>query len=865
MPKTQNGSNECNPLPNSANTVTTGAFRITLLTERMARVEWSETGQFEDRRSFAVVHRNLPKVAYETTPTTDGIRIVTPSMQIDLPDANVPPQPEMVRVEVLINGDWVERRLDPSDAGNLGGTLRTLDGMNGLRKFSNPYVRNPSDSEEQSLGMGLLSRSGCVFFDDSGYIVYEKKPDSPFQWPARRTDPGARDWYVLAHGHDYVGALKECSRVFGRAPLIPYYALGYWYSRYYPYTEEEFKTLVQRFEQGGIPLDVLVIDMDWHKEGWTGYSWDDNLLPDWRTFLGWLKERGLHISLNLHPHDGVGKHEDAFSAFCSELNLDAGQTERVPFDCVDPKWMEAYFKHLHHPYEEAGVDFWWMDWQQGEQTSIEGLDPLPWLNEIHWEDMQSRHPERRPLVFSRYGGLGSHRYPIGFSGDTVISWESLALQPHLTATAANVLFGYWSHDIGGHHFADLNPELFTRWLQFGVYSPILRTHGLIDRRLDEYPSPFRQIMERAIRRRYELAPYIYSEMSGLPRKGISLVRPMYYAFPEQDEAYQATDQYLFGGKMIVAPVLSPVSSHTGLAESKVWLPGGDWWDTETGTLVQGGRWHVNAYALHETPVFVRPGTMIPEQPAPLCLGNSPRNKLTLRVYPGADGDLDLYEDDGISQGYLAGQHAVLPCSLRQGPEGFTLTLDPIQGSYSGMLTRREVFVIFSFIPPPISVETNGRSVIQASHYDGSSLRLQVNAGELDLTQTNILQVTAHTWPSGFPNGFPALQSRIRLLRAFFEKESRGLPLANDPVFVRLGQLGNLISRSPERIFDLLDEVASLVESLTTDSTKRARELLAREVIRKETTSYQCRMLAAHLELLELASNQIRTTWEVSGR
>ena len=864
MSEPQNGSHKCDPLPSPSNIVLTGAFRITLLTERMARVEWSETGQFEDRRSFAVVHRNLSKIAFEKTSMPDGICIATPSMRIVLPDASSRPQPEMISMQVLINGQWVDRRPDPDDTNNLGGTLRTLDGMNGLQKFNNAYARNPREAEEQSLGKGLLSRSGCVLFDDSGSIVYEQKPGVPFLWPTRRTDPNALDWYVLAHGHDYVGALKECALVFGRAPLIPYYALGYWYSRYYPYNEDEFKTLVQRFEQAGIPLDVLVIDMDWHKEGWTGYSWDDNLLHDWRSFLGWLKDRGLHVSLNLHPHDGVGNHEDAFPAFCAHLNLDHGQIERVPFDCVDPRWMEAYFKHLHHPYEEAGVDFWWMDWQQGEQTSIEGLDPLPWLNEVHWEDLKSRHPERRPLVFSRYGGLGSHRYPIGFSGDTVISWESLALQPHLTATAANVMFGYWSHDIGGHHFADLSPELFIRWLQFGVYSPILRTHGLIDKRIDEYPSPFRQIMESAIRRRYELAPYIYSEMAGLHREGISLVRPMYYAFPEQDEAYHTPDQYSFGGKMIIAPVLSPVSVSTGLAESKVWLPEGEWWDTTTATRLAGGRWHQRTYALHETPVFVRAGTIIPEQPAPLCLGNSSRNKLTLRVYPGADGDLALYEDDGVSQGYLAGQHAILRSALRQNPEGFTLTLDPIQGSYPQVVTRREVLVIFSFIPPATSVEINGGNTVRPSSYDGTSLSLEVNAGELDLTQTNILKVTVQEWPSGFPNAFPALQSRIRLLRAFFEKECRGLPLANDPVFVRLGQLGNLISRSPGRIFELLDEVGSLVASLP-DSTKRARDLLAREVIRKETTSYQCRMFSAHLSLLELASNQIHATWKASGR
>ena len=135
------------------------------------------------------------------------------------------------------------------------------------------------------------------------------------------------------------------------------------------------------------------------------------------------------------------------------LGVNANKVKRIPFDITDPRYMEHYFTLLHHPQEEAGVDFWWMDWQQGKTTAMPGLDTLPWINHLHWRDME-RNPRRggkRPLIFSRFGGYGAGRYCIGFSGDTYSVWESLHFQPYFTATAANVLYGYWSHDIGGHH------------------------------------------------------------------------------------------------------------------------------------------------------------------------------------------------------------------------------------------------------------------------------------------------------------------------------------------------------------------------------------------------------------------------------
>ena len=157
------------------------------------------------------------------------------------------------------------------------------------------------------------------------------------------------------------------------------------------------------------------------------------------------------------------------------LGINPDSKKTIEFDMTNKEFVEAYFKFVHHPHENAGVDFWWIDWQQGNNGGASGIDPLWMLNYFHFKDMEKRG--RRGLILSRYGGLGSHRYPIGFSGDTIVTWKSLEFQPYFTATASNVGYTWWSHDIGGHMNGYKDNELALRWYQFGVFSPINRLHS----------------------------------------------------------------------------------------------------------------------------------------------------------------------------------------------------------------------------------------------------------------------------------------------------------------------------------------------------------------------------------------------------
>ena len=360
-----------------------------------------------------------------------------------------------------------------------------------------------------------------------------------------------------------------------------------------------------------------------------------------------MHERGLAVSLNVHPAEGVHAHEQAYPAIAKRLGIDPASEQPVSFDPTDPGFLQAYFGELHHPLEDQGVDFWWLDWQQGAVTRVTGLDPLWLLNHFHFLDSGRRG--RRPLTFSRYAGAGSHRYPIGFSGDTVISWASLDFQPYFTATASNVGFGWWSHDIGGHFFGSKDDELATRWVQFGVFSPIMRLHSSFSPFNTKEPWRFgeqaKRIMERFLRLRHQLVPYLYTMNRRAHADGQPLVLPMYYDYPDEDAAYSVPNQYLFGDRLLVAPITTPIDRSTLLGAVTAWLPAGQWVDVFTGLTYRGGRAMTLYRDLDSIPVLARAGSIVPMVPlGDPTFGTTNPDAIELRVYAGADGEFTIAED-----------------------------------------------------------------------------------------------------------------------------------------------------------------------------------------------------------------------------
>lgn len=670
-------------------------YRISVLTESLVRLEYSETGNFEDRATQAIVNRYFPVPEFHIKEKNGNLILTTKKLVLEYNQKMFSPNGLSIRVK----GNYSNYRSTwyyGTTFRNLGGTARTLDKADGAVPLS----------------PGLISRDGFSVYDDSHSLI-----QTADGWVVPRKNKTI-DLYFFGYGHDYKQCLKDFYHLCGPMPLLPRYAFGNWWSRYYKYTETEYRNLIERFERENIPFSVAVMDMDWHLvdveekygSGWTGYTWNRELFPEPKVFLSWLHKKNYHVTLNVHPAAGVRAYEEAYLPMAKELGIDWKSEETIEFDVTNRAFLKAYFNYLHHPLENEGVDFWWIDWQQQNHSKIEGLDPLWMLNHYHYEDSNR---EKRSLTFSRYAGIGSHRYPIGFSGDTYISWESLDFQPYFTATASNVGYGWWSHDIGGHMHGVKDDELATRWLQFGVFSPINRLHSSDNLFSGKEPWNFNPqaeaIMKRFLRIRHEFLPYLYTMNRIASEEGRPLILPLYYEHPEAPEAYEQKNEYYFGTELIAAPVTTPMEKNAMLAETSVWLPEGIWYDLFTGMRYEGGCRKKMYRSLETIPVLAKAGAILPMAETK---DNSVKNPSALRVKVFAEesNTFTIWEDEGSEQRPSVANWCQTKLEVHSETTGLNFQIFPAKGNCSVIpKLRRWIVEVFGICSNQVSVEVNGKS------------------------------------------------------------------------------------------------------------------------------------------------------------
>jgi alpha-glucosidase len=711
--------------------VTAGHARFTILTPQLIRMEWAADGKFEDHASLVFLNRKLPvpEFTHETAP--DGGRTVIKTSVLTLVytpgNSDGKFSADNLSVTFSLNGKEMVWKPGMEDTGNLLGTTRTLDKVRG------------SDVE---LEPGLISRDGWTVVDDgtrslfdSADFAFTQGEQSPWPWVISRPAGDRQDWYFFGYGHDYKRALYDFTRVAGMIPLPPRFAFGAWWSRYWSYTDQEFNELIRGFHQHDTPLDVLVIDMDWHPTfselagdrkldasghqlGWTGYSWNRLLFPDPDQFLAQVHEQRLEATVNIHPASGVQPWEDRYPPMARAMGIDPATKQYVPFDITDKKFATNYMDIMLHPLERQGIDFFWLDWQQEQTTKVPSLNPTWWLNYVFFTDQEREG--KRALLFHRWGGLGNHRYEIGFSGDTISVWDSLAFQPYFTATAANVGYAYWSHDIGGHMPGAIEPELYLRWIQWGIFSAILRTHTTknpdAERRIWAYAEPYADMMQQSFARRHAMQPYIYTEARKTYDTGLAFLHSLYYDWPEAPQAYDAKNEYMFGDSILADPVTQPVAKDSQLAKIPVWLPAGNWIEWDTGASFQGPVTVDRSFSISQIPLYVKTGSIIPMQPAMSYTGEKPVDALILTIFPLKDGQVSeyrLYEDAGDTPGYQYGESVWTPIRAALNGDGtvLTVTVAPAEGHYKGMRTERAYELRLPESWPPSSVSVNGESVV----------------------------------------------------------------------------------------------------------------------------------------------------------
>lgn len=590
-------------------------YRFTVLTSNLIRVEKGQS--FCDEATLTFFYRDTKKVdfTYEIKDSLIIIKTSEVSLFYDITK-------ELKDNYVIFKNDSAKRLLNNDY--NLKGTMRTLDATEQGGFGVYPWVTE-FDIAHLPLGKGIMSRNGVAVIDDVlSPIVLENGQ------PAERKEEEI-DSYLFLYLNDYKKALNEFYMISGYTPLIPRYVLGNWWSRYHPYTDKEYLALLDEFEYEQIPLSVATIDMDWHyidpdtrfkrlelglndKDkygqygGWTGYTWNEELFPDYKKTLKEIHERNLYITLNLHPRDGIRWFESMYEEMATSMGKDPSTKEVIEFDVTDANYINNYFEKVIRPYENDGVDFWWIDYQQEPTTKIKNLDPLWALNHYHFLDSKNH------LILSRYAELGSHRYPLGFSGDTKQTWDFLKLISYFTFTASNTGYTWWSHDIGAHHSGERDDDLYTRWIEFGVFSPINRIHSALMDVVSKEPwltkKPIELITKEFLRLRHKLIPYIYNYSHLTHTSGKALIEPLYYESPNVDKAYKEESTYYFG-ELVVSPIISKTKD--GYSIKTFYLPKGKYFDLFTKRWYKGGRDITVARDLGQIPVLIPESTILPLQ------------------------------------------------------------------------------------------------------------------------------------------------------------------------------------------------------------------------------------------------------------
>ncbi len=666
------------PLGNPKQTYITTHFRFTVIAPDLLRAEYDPKCTFTDEATQTVWFRDLGEYPYKLEFKEKHVVVETEKAKFYFNRKHM--RPDFVE----LNG----KRIAADNAHNLGGTARTLDGAMGRVK----------------LQRGVVDRDGVAVLEDDSLILAE---DGMVKVRGK-----CKDYYIFAT-ESPSRAVELLYSITGRPPMVPRYAVGNWWSRYKDYSQREYLDLMDEFASKGIPISVATVDMDWHyvdvkkefgyrvrslrdlyalNSGWTGYTWNKHLFPDYKEFLADLHKRGLHVTLNLHPANGVRYFEAQYEDMCKAVGIDPATRKPVKFDMTSEAFINAYFSVLHKPYEKDGVDFWWIDWQQGTKSKLEGYDPLWACNHYHFLDNAKNG--HRPLVLSRYGGVGSHRYPLGFSGDAMIRWSVLNFEPYFTATASNVGYTAWSHDLGGHMFGDpKDDELYLRWLQFGAFSPVMRLHSTKNS-ISKEPWNHKRVEDEAInvlRLRHAMIPYIYNAYYRNYAHFVPISAPMYWAYPDMPNKYGYPNQYMFGESLLVAPVTNKINPDTGKARKTIRFPKGVWTNIFTGEKQTEGEKTLE-FELKDIPVYAKAGSVIPYAVTEGNFNGNP-SVFDLDVFRG-NGEYDLFEDDGISTDYTHGGGAHTVFTVKEADKKISLTIAPTQGDISVLPATRTYNVRF---------------------------------------------------------------------------------------------------------------------------------------------------------------------------
>ena len=660
-------------------------YRITVLSEVLIRLEYSKDGKFENRPTELVINRKFNSPKFFIKDDKEYLTITTNYFKLEYmkekPFYGTKLSPD-INLRISLNNTDKIWFFGCAEARNFNGTAYSLDNTEGQAKYEK----------------GLYSTDGFVSIDDSKSLIVNED-GSLIQREDDRIDT-----YVFLYRKDFGFCLRDYFKLTGKPPLIPRYALGNWWSKNIPYKDTDITELVDNFKLHNIPLSTILLDKDWHikHEGTiSGFTFNYDLINNPKEMIDNLHSQNIHIGLNINPMEGISPDEIAYSRFKkASLYEEEGI---IPFNVYSSDMLNAYFDELIKPLHEMGTDFFWIDYNNPKNISI-----LRTLNRYHTEDFK-RFYNKRPMILSRNGLIAAHRYPILYSGQTIVSWKNLHLIPEFNSKASNIGVSLWSHDIGGYKQGIEDPELYLRFVQLGTYSPILRLSSDSSHYYKRMPWLWDVktylVVKDYLNLRHRLIPYIYTEIYKYCETGLPLIQPVYYRYPEIYDELDYKNEYYFGSELFISPITTKKNIIMNRTVQRIFLPNGVWYDFKTGKKFMGGKRYVTFYKDEDYPVFAKRGTIIPLA----ILNNKNLNNtsnptdLEIHIFPGQSNTYKLYEDDGTTLDYKKGAYLITDINYNYQQNNFTVIIRPTKGTSSVIPQTRNYKIRFRDVRKPSDV------------------------------------------------------------------------------------------------------------------------------------------------------------------
>ena len=700
-----------NSKANIENIIVGEKYRFTILTERLIRLEYNESGVFLDRPTEFAQFRNTPKVKFEVQDNNKYLLIKTKYFQ----------------VTYLKNRPFNGGKINP--IANLKVDLLNTDrmwyyGYPEVRNYGTPFVSFENTNNKLKLKRGLYSIEGFASFDDSKTNVMNDN----FEYVKREDE--SIDIYLFMYLNDYLSALNDYYSLTGYPPLIPRYSLGNWWSRNIDYNDNSVKELIDEFNEREIPLSILLLDKKWHINNYenkiidSGFTWDNTKFKNPSLMINYLHSKGIRLGLNIDPSEGIYPYEKNYNEFKKSLNIN---TEGIiPFNVFSINFVREYFNYLINPLIQDGVDFFWVDINETKNNNT-----LNVLDDYHYK-FGAIDYRKRPFIMTRNPGIVEHRYPVTYSGKTIVSWDTLKLIPKYNMLSTDIGNSFIAHDIGGYYNGMEDNELYTRFVQLGIFSPILK-FGSEDGKFYKR-EPWRwsyktyKITKDYLNLRHKLIPYLYSESYKYHKEGRPLIIPLYYEQPEVYDDPIYNSEYFFGSEFFVSPILKSKDYVMNRVIHRFYLPVGTWYDYVTGKRFQGGKQYLSFFKDEDYPVYVKAGAIIPLGHNENINDTTPPKNMEIQIFPGKSNTYKLYEDDGISELYKKGYYLLTSIEYTYVKNNYTVVVRPIEGK-SGIIpdTRNYKFNFRNTkFADEVTVYINNTKVEFNKYYKNTSFIVEVN-------------------------------------------------------------------------------------------------------------------------------------------